>query len=91
MRFIFHGYEILSVSRSLPSVLPSFFSAASVPLQPARRCIIRGGETLPRSAFEVDVSSGHIFVTCPRPESSFPEAIPVNLREAVSFDPMLLP
>lgn len=60
--------------------LPCRFVATSVVASFVR------GKALPRSAFEVDVSSGHIFVANPRaarPESPS-EAVQVNLRKYLS-------
>lgn len=74
----------LLLSFSLSFLLLGF---RAVSLQPARTVAsFVQGKALPRSAFEVDVSSGHIFVTNPRaarPESPS-EAVQVNLREYLS-------
>lgn len=68
----------LLLSRPFTLLLAGFRSvAASARLQ--HSC----SEALPRSAFEVDVSSGHIFVTSPRIARLEPpsETVQVNLRE----------
>lgn len=69
----------------LSQPLTSLFSPVSVQRSAAASAQLHHSysEALPRSAFEVDVSSGHIFVTSPRTArlESSSEAVQVNLRE----------